>query len=100
MCLVDAKVIGAMEMIDEEEVDIKIISVAQNDMSVNYINELTELPPHTLVELRRFFEDYKKLEHKNVIVEEFIGREKAYEVIHDSYRLYREMKPNLIQDLS
>lgn len=100
MCLVDAKVIGAMEMIDEDEVDIKIISVAQNDMSVNYINELSELPPHTLVELRRFFEDYKKLEHKNVIVEEFIDRQKAYEVINDSIRLYSEMKQNLIQDLT
>ncbi len=81
MCIVEAKVIGAMEMIDGEERDDKIISVARNDMSVNYINELSELPPHTLVELKRFFEDYKKLEHKNVIVEQFMNKEKAYEII-------------------
>jgi inorganic pyrophosphatase len=88
--IVEAKVIGAMEMVDELEKDAKIISVARNDMSVNYINELSELPPHTLVELKRFFEDYKKLEHKNVTVEEFVNREKAYEIVSDSMKLYKE----------
>ncbi len=90
MCIVEAKVIGAMEMIDNEEKDAKIISVARNDMSVNYINELAELPPHTLVELKRFFEDYKKLEHKNVTVEEFVTRENAYKIITDSMILYKD----------
>jgi inorganic pyrophosphatase len=89
-CIIEAKVIGAMEMVDELERDTKIISVARNDMSVNYINELSELPPHTLVELKKFFEDYKKLEHKNVTVEEFIDRGKAYEIIIDSLKLYKE----------
>jgi inorganic pyrophosphatase len=89
-CIIEAKIIGAMEMIDELERDTKIISVARNDMSVNYINELSELPPHTLVELKKFFEDYKKLEHKNVTVEEFLNREKAYEIITDSLNLYKE----------
>jgi inorganic pyrophosphatase len=96
MCIVEAKVIGAMEMIDEEEKDDKIIAVAKNDMSVNYINDLSELPPHTLVELKRFFEDYKKLEHKNVVVDHFMDREKAYQVILDSMKLYQEKKEFLI----
>jgi inorganic pyrophosphatase len=96
MCIIDAKVIGVMEMIDQQEKDAKIISVAKFDMSVNYINELSELPPHTLVELKRFFEDYKKLEHKNVIVEEFGNREKAYKIILDSVNLYQEMKDQLV----
>jgi inorganic pyrophosphatase len=65
-------------------------------MSVNYLNELSELPPHTLVELRRFFEDYKKLEHKNVTVEEFLERGKAYEIINDAVALYKEKRATLI----
>jgi inorganic pyrophosphatase len=97
MCIIEAKVIGVMEMVDGTERDNKIISVARNDMSVNYINELSELPPHTLVELKRFFEDYKKLEHKNVIVEEFLNREKAYDVILESMKLYQDNKKNLIK---
>jgi inorganic pyrophosphatase len=97
MCIVDAKVIGAMEMVDGDERDDKIIAVAEHDMSVNYINDLSQLPPHTLVELKRFFEDYKMLEHKNVIVEQFMEREKAYKIILESMSLYQAKKETLIQ---
>jgi inorganic pyrophosphatase len=96
MCIVEAKVIGAMEMIDGDERDDKIIAVAGNDMSVNYINDLSELPPHTLVELKRFFEDYKMLEHKNVIVDQFMDKKKAYDIILEAMRLYQEKKELLI----
>jgi inorganic pyrophosphatase len=96
MCIIEAKVIGAMEMIDSDERDDKIIAVAKNDMSVNHINDLSELPPHTLVELKRFFEDYKNLEHKDVLVDQFMNREKAYEIINESLKLYREKRSTLI----
>lgn len=84
MCLVEAKVIGVMRMMDGGEMDDKIIAVAANDMSVNHINKIEELPNHWLKELRSFFEDYKKLENKTVIVEEFQNRETAFEVIKQS----------------
>jgi inorganic pyrophosphatase len=89
LCLPEAKVVGAMEMIDEKEKDAKIIAVTKNDMSVNYINNLSELPPHSLVELKRFFLDYKQLEHKNVTVEQFLDKDKAYEIINESTDFYK-----------
>ncbi|MBX3006578.1 MAG: inorganic diphosphatase [Melioribacteraceae bacterium] len=89
-CLIEAKVIGVMEMIDNEERDEKIISVAKNDLSVNYIEDVKDLPPHTMIQLQRFFEDYKKLEHKNVIVEKIAGKEEAYKVIDESIIRYQE----------
>lgn len=89
MCLIDAKVIGVMRMVDSGEVDDKIIAVAANDISVSYRNDISELPPHTTLEMQTFFEDYKNLEHKEVVVEQFYGREKAYEIIIEAIELYK-----------
>lgn len=89
VCLVDAKVIGVMRMIDKDEVDDKIIAVALHDISVNYINSLEELPPHTTKEIQRFFEDYKILEQRKIEIEEWSGKEKAYEIILESIRGYK-----------
>jgi inorganic pyrophosphatase len=94
LCIIESKVLGVMRIIDEEMTDDKIISVAKNDVAVNYINELSELPPHTIVELQRFFEDYKKLENKNVIVKNFLGRIEAYKIIEESIERYKNFKIN------
>ena len=94
MCIVEARVIGAMEMVDGTEKDDKIIAIASNDMSVNHITDLSQLPPHTLVELKRFFEDYKALEHKNVTVEQFLDKDMAYSIILESIARYnKEFNP-------
>lgn len=90
LCLIEAKVIGVMEMVDNEEKDEKIIAVAKNDISVNYIDDLEHMPPHTMIQLQRFFEDYKKLEHKNVVVEKIVGKEEAYKIILEGIKRYED----------
>jgi inorganic pyrophosphatase len=94
LCIIEAKVIGVLRMIDNGEGDDKIIAVAKNDMSVNHINDVSELPPHLTVELQNFFEDYKKLENKVVVVEEFQNAEIAKEIVTKSIENYREYKKN------
>ena len=88
MSLIEAKVIGVMHMIDGGEQDDKIIAVAKNDVSVNYINDLSELPPHTMKEIVRFFQDYKALEGKSVEVQNLYGRSYAQNIIKESIELY------------
>jgi len=90
LCLVEARVIGVMQMVDSGEADDKIIAVAANDMSVNHIRSIEELPPHFIQEMRHFFEEYKKLENKTVVVENFQNAEKAREIVlkaMDDYRV-------------
>lgn len=89
-CLVNSRVIGVMHMEDGGENDDKIIAVAEGDMSVDHIRELSDLPQHTLDEIQNFFEYYKKLEKKEVNVRDFKDRETAYKVIQDSINLYKE----------
>jgi inorganic pyrophosphatase len=91
VCLVESKVIGVMQMIDSGDADDKIIAVANNDPSVNYINKLQDLPMHFFAELRNFFEEYKKLEKKTVVVDEFQEKDKAYQIINEAIVRYSEM---------
>jgi inorganic pyrophosphatase len=91
LCIVSAKPIGVMRMSDGGEGDDKIIAVAEHDMSVNHINDISELPEHFFKEIRNFFEDYKKLENKSVDVEKFYGAEVARQVIEQSMVDYKKL---------
>lgn len=54
------------------------------------MNELNELPSHPLEQVHRFFEDHKKLEKKEVIVENFPGRGDAYKIVEESIEFFAE----------
>ena len=88
--LVDAKVIGVMSMTDSGDQDDKIIAVAKNDMAVNYINDISELPPHTMKEIVNFFQEYKNLEGKKVFINKLSNRAIAQNVILESLELYKK----------
>uniref|UniRef100_A0A0E0DL40 Soluble inorganic pyrophosphatase n=1 Tax=Oryza meridionalis TaxID=40149 RepID=A0A0E0DL40_9ORYZ len=87
-CFLRAKAIGLMPMIDQGEADDKIIAVCADDPEYKHYNDIKELPPHRLAEIRRFFEDYKKNENKEVAVNDFLPASAAYEAIKHSMDLY------------
>jgi len=89
LCLVDATVIGNMQMVDSGEYDDKIIAVATNDPSVNHITSMEELPKHFISELRNYFEQYKVLESKQVQIENFQDKDDAYRIIQEAIDHYK-----------
>jgi inorganic pyrophosphatase len=93
LTLIPCKVIGVMQMVDRGEADDKIIAVALQDASVSHIENVTELPDFFKVELKHFFENYKALENKVVVVDEFLEKEKALPIIDKSLQLYRQKYP-------
>jgi len=92
-CLIPSKVIGVMRMVDRGEADDKIIAVAEQDPSVSHITDVNDLPDYLMAELKHFFENYKTLENKKVVVDEFLSKEKAAEIIGVSIDLYKKTFP-------
>lgn len=88
LCLVEATVIGNMQMIDNGEKDDKIIAVATKDPSVNHYTNIDSLPSHFKAVLRNYFEQYKVLEDKVVLIDNFQDKETAYNVIQSAIDLY------------
>lgn len=97
MCLVPAKIIGVMRMIDNGESDDKVIAVSAGDPSVKHINDISELPAHFITELRTFFEDYSKLEKENVLVESFLNKEEAMQIVQESLDYYQKEFVKVVQ---
>jgi inorganic pyrophosphatase len=90
LCLLRARAIGVLTMSDDKGQDDKIIAVHVDDPEYADYRDLSQLPPHRLKELERFFLDYKVLENKTVNIENMQGPLHAQSVIRDAVRLYRE----------
>ena len=90
LSILRARPIGLMSMVDDEEEDAKLICIHMDDPAFNDYWHIKELPDHRLRELRRFFQDYKKLEDKSVRVQDFFGPERARRVLEQSIAQYDE----------
>jgi inorganic pyrophosphatase len=76
-------------MRDDKGDDDKIVAVAVDDPAVQHYTDVGQLPPHLMIELERFFRDYKVLEAKTTEVDELYGREAALAVMRRSLDAYR-----------
>jgi len=92
LTIVEARAIGVMRMRDEKGIDDKIVAVSVHDPAFEEYTDKSQLPGHLLREVRRFFEDYKALEHKQVIVEDMLGPIEAIAIIADALELYRKLR--------
>jgi inorganic pyrophosphatase len=95
LAIMQAKLIGVMKMRDDKGEDDKLISVHVDDPNYSDYTDVSELPPHRLRELQRFFQDYKALENKKVLVEAPQGRSEALRVLRDAIGLYERERDRL-----
>lgn len=88
LTIVRARAIGGLLMVDEKGTDDKIISVCIDDPAYAHYRSAVELPGHVLAQLKRFFQDYKKLEGHEVDVSDFYDAKHAFQVIRESRAEY------------
>ena len=92
LTVVESRAIGVMRMRDEKGVDDKIVAVSVRDPAFSDYSSYDQLPAHLLREMRRFFEDYKVLERKQVLVEDLLGTDDALRIIREALDLYRKLR--------
>ncbi len=80
-----------MKMRDDKGIDDKILAVTIGDPAFADYHGFRELPQHVMREMRRFFQDYKALEGKEVVVEEPLGPDEAVAIVRAGLKMYRDL---------
>ncbi len=96
--LMEARPIGGLRMIDDQEADEKIIAVMKGDALYEYFQDIHECPIALVERLKHYFLTYKDApgsEHRQCEIVEVYGREEAHEVIRLSQEDYRINFPSL-----
>jgi inorganic pyrophosphatase len=88
--LVEARPIGIMNMVDCGEGDDKIIAVPKSDPRFDEILDLGDVNKHTLKEMQHFFETYKTIDDKVVVVNGFKDKQAALVAIEKGLKLYQD----------
>ena len=87
--LLKARPVAILNMVDSGEEDAKIVVVSVNDPRWDHVKDLSDINPHTLKEIKHFFETYKGLQNKVVTIDTIDGADKAREAFTKSIELYK-----------
>lgn len=93
-CVVKARVLGYLTVIDNSEHDEKVLAVVDNDPRFDEIVELSDLTDHQKAEIKDFFESYKKLQNIKVEIRNFHKKEEALKLIEKCKERYKKIKEN------
>jgi len=86
-CVVNCRLVGVLIMEDESGIDEKLLAVPTSKIDPSYdeINDLEDIPKHTLAKIKNFFETYKMLEpNKWVKVQGFENKAAATKILEEA----------------
>lgn len=89
--LLNARVVGGIQMIDDGEADDKIVAVLEGDNIWGDVQDITDLPSIKTERLQHYFSTYKMVPGKNIDikVDYVYGREEALKVIAAAQQDYQ-----------
>ncbi len=90
-CVVDARVLGYLSVIDNGQQDEKIIAVVDKDPRFNHIQEIDDIN-HIKDEIKDFFQNYKTLQNIKVEAKEFYNKDSAIMLIEKCKKRYNNSK--------
>lgn len=87
-CIVDARIVGYLDVIDNGEGDQKVIAVVDKDPRYDHVQELSDIPDTTLEIIKDFFKTYKTLQKIKVEIKDYHGKEDALKLLQENRDLY------------
>ena len=88
--ILEARVLGVMNMIDSGESDAKIIAVPAKDPRFDHLQDLADIPAHTVKEYQHFFETYKNLQNKVVTIPSIGNKSDAEKIVDEAIALFEK----------
>lgn len=91
--ILNAQVVGGIQMIDREEADDKIVAVLLQDNLWGEVQDISELSKSLIDRLTHYFLTYKRLpgQEVKVSIEKVYGAKEALEVVRASMEDYEDM---------
>ncbi|MXR34561.1 inorganic diphosphatase [Mesomycoplasma hyopneumoniae] len=92
----NARLLGALEMIDDGEIDTKLIGVHNDDYRFDHIKSLDDLPQEWLDSIYYFFSNYKNWKRPGITkVSKFLKYDQAlkeYKTCQELFNKYKDFK--------
>ena len=88
--LVSVRPVGIFKMDDSGESDDKILSVPADDPRFDEVKDIGDVNKHTIKEIQHFFETYKKIQNKEVLIKGVGTAAEAKEAFERSRKMYKE----------
>lgn len=93
-CVLSARPVGLLELVDERERDEKVLAVPAEDPRFENVEQLDDLPGHALREVEYFFDVYKELEGKETAALGWKGSQEARAAIREAQEAYEPRQAN------